>query len=270
VLWRANDGRLTSLPAFENGTQPGQFRNLGTPPVPVNRTRPYVLPFSISNAAQFRAEGPPALGSAEYAADVLEARTLGSAASTVRTPAQTTNARFHTMPPPLFWTTNLLQFATSQPTLVENARLMAALWVGHSDAITACFESKYHFLAWRPVHAIRLADIDGNPATEADADWAPVVATPNHPEYPAAHSCGTGVAAEILTQVFGTKKLRFTFSSSVTGTQQEYESTDAMDATIQQARILGGMHFRTATVHGRVMGMKVAKQLMHQYFRPNR
>lgn len=267
IAWRANDGRLTPLPAFVDGALAGQFRSLNPAASPVNRNRPFVLPFSLHGAAQFRAPGPPALTSARYAADVQETRTLGSANSTTRTEVQTTNARFHTMPPPLFWTSNYLQFASSRPTLMGNARLMAALWMGQADATIACFESKYHFLLWRPVNAIRLADQDGNAATDpADPLWATVVPTPNHPEYPAAHSCLAAMTAEILDQQFGTHRLNFSFSSSVTASQQEYESTDSMVGTIQQARIAGGMHFRSATVDGARQGRKVAKHLLKRYF----
>ena len=42
---------------------------------------------------------------------------------------------------------------------------------------------------------ITLADTDGNDATTADATWTPVVPTPNHPEYPAAHGCAGKVQA---------------------------------------------------------------------------
>ena len=51
---------------------------------------------------------------------------------------------------------------------------------------------------WRPQSAIPLADTDGNNATVADAGWLPVVSTPNHPEYPAAHACAAGATAEVL------------------------------------------------------------------------
>ncbi|MDM0066561.1 vanadium-dependent haloperoxidase [Variovorax sp. J31P207] len=259
---RANDGRWTPVPAYVPGTAPGQFRGVN----PVGLTRPYLRPFSLRAADQFRASGPPALDSAAYAADVGETRTMGSASSTQRTDAQTENARFHTEAPPLFWTRNLRQFATSKPTLVENARLMALLWVALADASTACFESKYHFNFWRPTTAIRLAETDGNAATEPDPQWTPVVTTPNHPEYPAAHACNAGALGEALRQAFGTSRVQFTFNSTVTGTTHPFDSVEAMSENVQQARIHGGMHFRTATVHGRALGEKVVQQLLREHF----
>jgi hypothetical protein len=225
-------------------------------------------PFTLQSASQFRADGPPPLTSVEYAADVNETKALGAANSTVRTPEQTEIARFHTEPPPVFWTRNLRIFATAERSIAENARSLAALWTAQADVSIACFESKYHFDSWRPFSAIQLADTDGNAATEADPSWTPVVPTPNHPEYPAAHSCVTGAMAEVLQQVFGTKKLAFDWSSSVTGTTHHFDSTDAIGKEVQLARIAGGMHFRTATVHGEVLGMKVGKWILKDHFQP--
>jgi len=252
---RSNDGRWTPLAAYVPGSAPGEFRGTN----PVNRARPSVRPFFLRSADQFRPSGPPALASAEYTADLLETKSMGTAASSPRTESQTENARFHTEPPPLFWTRNFRQFATSRPTLVDNARLMAMLWATQADATTACFEAKYHFNFWRPTSAIRLADTDGNPATEPDAQWAPIVPTPNHPEYPAAHACLAGAFAAVLERAFGTKQITFSLTSTVTGSTHTFNSTEEMVRSIQDARVDGGMHFRTSTQHGASLGQSVTQ-----------
>lgn len=270
VAARANDGRATKLPDFVDGTQPGQFRNAPPPPVPIGRYYQYVKPFGIKSASQFRAGGPPALDSDTYTADFNETRDLGGATSTTRTLEQTEAARFHTEPPPLFWTRNLHQFAASQTTLAENARLMALLYVVQADATIGCFESKYHYFSWRPKSAIRLADTDGNPATIADPSWLPIVSTPNHPEYPAAHACVFSATGEALRSFYGTKKISFSFDTMAGGIGEEgkvhrYDSTDdLLDDSV--ARIWGGMHFRTSIVHGGVLGMKTAKWVVKHHF----
>ena len=74
--------------------------------------------------------------------------------------------------------------------LVDTVRLLAMGDMVSTDAGIACFDSKYHYLLWRPVTAIRA---DGNPA---DATWSPLVTTPNHPEYPSQHGCVTAALAE--------------------------------------------------------------------------
>jgi hypothetical protein len=261
---RADDGRWAPVPAYVPGTAVGDFRGLN----PVNLTAPFVRPFAVRSNAQFRAGEPPALTSDAYVADFSETRDYGSVASVVRSASQTEAARFHSMAPPLFWTRNYRAFATSHDTLAGNARAMAMLYVAHADASNTCFESKYHYNRWRPTSAIALAASDGNPATAADPAWAPVLPTPNHPEYPAAHSCVTAATAEVLKSLFGTKQLTFAFDSTVTGTRRSYGSVDALIDEVADARVHGGMHFRTSADAGRVLGMQVAKWIDHQHFAP--
>jgi hypothetical protein len=66
-------------------------------------------------------------------------------------------------------TRNLRQLAVEQGlSVADNARLFAILMVTWADASIAGWDSKSHFNFWRPVTAIRAADTDDNPATEAD------------------------------------------------------------------------------------------------------
>jgi hypothetical protein len=264
---RANDGRMTNVTYVPTGT-PGDFTPFPAGSTPVATFMPYVRPFAIRSAAQFRADGPPALDSSQYAEDLEQVRLLGAAGSTVRTAEQEEIARFHTEPPPLFWTRNLRRFFAPDRAVVENARLAAMLYVGQTDASIGCFESKYTYRFWRPRVAIPSAADDGNPTTTADVAWLPVVPTPNHPEYPAAHACAAGAAAQVLNDYFGTKRIHFFYDSTVTGTQHHFESTDAMLKELQYARIYGGMHFRTSTAHGAVLGSRTAAWIDKHNFRP--
>jgi hypothetical protein len=70
---------------------------------------------------------------------------------------------------------------------VDSAHFMALASVAEADAGIALFDAKYKYEFWRPITAIRNGDIDGNPATERNATWQPIDATPMHPEYPCAH-----------------------------------------------------------------------------------
>ena len=104
-------------------------------------------------------------------------------------------------------------------------------------------------------------------STVADANWTPVVPTPNHPEYPAAHSCSSGAMAEVLRYFFGTVHVSFKFDSTVKNTiVHSYTTTDELVADVQAARIHGGMHFRTATEHGAALGAKVARWVTAHHF----
>jgi hypothetical protein len=263
---RANDGREAVLPPYVPGAQPGQFQPSG--PNLVGRLNPYIKPFTTKSHAQFRAGPPPALDSALYAADLNEVKAIASTTSTVRTAEQTEVARFFTEPPPPWQWRNRNRFATASADLAENARMMALLYVASADAIGACFETKYHYQYWRPTSAIRLADTDGNPATEADTTWTPHVPTPNHPEYPAAHGCDDGATAEVIRGFYGTKKVHFAFDSTVSGTTHHYDSTDGLVHDSRNGRVWGGMHFRNSTIVGSELGKDVAKWVAKNYFRP--
>ena len=263
LVLRANDGRAAPMAPYVPGTAPGEFRGVS----PLFRSFPNVRPFTITAAAPFRPSGPPSLSSSAYAADFNETKAFGAANSTVRNAVQTEVARFHSEPPWHAWPRNLHQFATSNRSLADNARLMAMLWVAHADAVIACFDSKYYFEFWRPTSAIALADTDTNTATVVDANWTPVVPTPNHPEYPAAHSCSSGATAEVLRYFFGTVHVSFKFDSTVKNTiVHSYTTTDELVADVQAARIHGGMHFRTATEHGAALGAKVARWVTTHHF----
>lgn len=262
---RANDGRLTAV-TYTAGSEPGDFRGVN-PALPF---LPFVRPFVLTSASQFRADGPPALASHTYAVDLNEVKAYGSAASTVRSAAQTDLARFNTEPPPRFWPRNLRRFVSDDRSTVENARLMAMIWVAQADAVLGCFESKYYFDFWRPTSAITLADTDGNPATVADSGWAPVVPTPNHPEYPAAHSCTAASVGTVLEAFFGTSKIDFSLDSTVAGLAapvRQYHSTADFVKDLKLARIYGGMHYRTSADHGAVLGKRVGKLVVKDYFR---
>jgi PAP2 superfamily len=263
VALRADDGRLVTLPPFVPGTGPGDFRGLN----PITPWFPHMKPFVIRHTAQFRADGPPALSSRRYARDWKEVHDLGSATSALRTAEQTEIARSHTESPTTYWPRNFRQFASGRPTVAENARVMAMIWTGMADTLLGCFESKYHHLFWRPASAINFADTDGNDATTADPTWLPLGPVPNHPEYPAAHSCIAGTLSETLRQAFGTRKLTFSFDSDVTDTTHHYASIDEMASELGVARIWGGMHFRTSLHDGRVLGRQTAKYVLRHQFR---
>ena len=262
VASRANDGRSVALGPYVSGTTPGKFRSVN----PISRFNAYIKPFVLKSTAQFRPGPPPALDSATYSADFNEVKSLGGTVSTSRTAEQLETARFHTEPPPIFLTRNFGRFARTTTDPADAARLMAVIYVGYSDAINACFEAKYFYERWRPLSAIPLADTDGNPDTAPDPAWTPVVPTPDHPEYPAAHSCTAGALGEALRLYYGTDKVRYSFDSMVTNTTRSYATTDSLAEESKVARIYGGMHFRYSTTAGAAMGKQAANWALNDNF----
>ena len=264
VALRASDGRGVALAPYVSNTALGKFRSAN--PTPFNRYVPFIKPFSLTRIDQFRPPPPPALDSAAYATAFNESKASGGTFSAVRSAEQLEIVRFHTEVPALFVTRNLGRFASSTPDVAEAARLMALIYVAHADAIGACFEAKYFYDFWRPLSAIALADDDGNPATTSDAAWTPVVPTPNHPEYPAAHSCTFGALGETLRQYYGTHQVTYTFDSAVTGTTRTYATTDALNDETHLARVHGGMHFAFSTAVGVELGTRVAQWVAAHHF----
>ena len=268
---RNSDGRLANIPYVWQPLAPGVYQP--TPPgspqyVPVAPWQAQLLPFSFSSSSQYRAPAPPLLSSAEYTTDFNEVKTYGSLDSSFTTPEQREIARFHTENPGVHVPRNIRSFAAAQSlSLVDEARFFAQIFVSIGDALISGWNSKYFYNSWRPSTAIRNADIDGNPATERDTLWQPLVTTPRHPEYPAAHGVVSGAIAYTIERIFGTNT-SITLTSTVTGTQHTFTNINDYMAEISNARVWGGMHFRSSCTEGVQIGQTVAYHVADNYFQP--
>lgn len=268
IAARANDGLLANVP-YTPPVGPGFYQR--TPPAfapPITPWLGQVVPFTMTSAAQFfPEEGPTPLSSSEWIEDYNEVKTLGALNSVVRTPQQTEIG--------LFWTEHTgQQYGRAFRALAaqqgldtsQTARLMAMLWTGYADAGIGCWNAKFSFSFWRPVTAIRAGG--GNPALTGDPLWAPLAATPAHPEYPAAHGCVTGAVSTILKRYFGTSHVQFSVDSLVTHTTHTFSSTRALVEEVERARIYAGFHYHHSVVQGKVLGTKVAHHLAQNFFVP--
>ena len=258
--WRSNDGFSNVQPPFTGGLAPGQWRP--TPPAYALGLAPQMdqmTPWVIASPSQFRPAGPNPLASTRYAADLNETETTGSATSTTRTGDQTLYVQFwNSTNPPDFWDPVATRLSAERHlTLSDNARLLALLNMALADAVIGCWDAKYTYDSWRPITAIQLADTDGNPATTADTGWTPIIATPPFPEYPSAHSCVSSAASIILAANFG-EHVEFSVTSDGMPTVVRYfdSFSDALDE-VTNARVFGGIHFRTACNDGRALGRGV-------------
>jgi photosystem II stability/assembly factor-like uncharacterized protein len=270
LAYRAGDGRTAIVTYTWLPPGPGVYQP--TPPgaaqyQPVNPWLAQLRPFSLTSPSQFRAEGPPSLTSDVYTRDFNEVKRYGSRDSSYTTPAQREMARFYTENPNVQMARNIRLFAASRGlSLADNARLFAQLYVTIGDALITGFESKYLYNNWRPVTAIRAADIDGNPLTLQDTSWLPLVTTPTHPEYVAAHGCALGAFAYTLEKFFGTANVPVTLTSAVTGTQHSFTNINQITAESANARVYGGMHFRSSGEDGLAIGREVAGWVAQRAF----
>lgn len=152
--------------------------------------------------------------------------------------------------------------------LVDNARLFALLNLAASDANIVARDAKYHYVFWRPITAIRLADTDGNDDTAADASWAPLVTTPNHPDYPSGHSTISGAAAKVLASLFGDKVTFEHGSDTLPGVFRARTSFSEADEEVNDSRIFTGAHFRFACNDGKAAGEALGVFVLASAARP--
>jgi hypothetical protein len=210
------------------------------------------------------------LASHQYAAELNETETMGSAISSTRTIDQTLYARFwQSASPADFWDPVATKLSAERHlTLSENARLFALLNMGLADAVIGCWDAKYTYNSWRPVTAIQLAGSDGNPATTADSTWTPLIGTPPFPEYPSAHSCVSGTAARILSAFFGEHAQFSVASDGMPGVVRYFSSFSLALDEVKNARVFGGIHFRTACNDGQSLGNAIGEYILKHALRP--
>jgi hypothetical protein len=213
----------------------------------------------MTGGSQFRhTVGPPALTSAQYATDLNEVKSLGAANSSTRTADQTNIARFwadgaNTSTPAGHWNRIAQTVGTAEGnTVSENARMFALLNLAEADAAIVSWDNKYQTNFWRPVTAIRQADLDGNAATDPDPNWTPLIATPPFPTYTSGHSTFSAAAAEILSLFYGNDNISFTTSAEGAAGIADRSFTSFSQAALEAAnsRIYGGIHYRFDSEHG--------------------
>ena len=273
IALRANDGRNASVPEPPNGTEPGQWRRTGSNPSAPAVT-PYVAqvtPFLVDSPDQFRAKGPNKLSSHAYAVQFERTLLYGAKNGSLRDEEQTEIA--------LFWTENTVRqynralrgLAVERGLSIEDtARLFAMTDAPAADAMITCWNTKYHYLAWRPITAINNADTDGNPhTTKPEQPWEPLSVTGLHPEYVSGHACLTGAITRGLREFLGTKDINLTItfvSSTLTLEPRTYSTIEDLQTEVEDARVYGGDHWESGGVDGTILGDDLAKAALHDYF----
>jgi hypothetical protein len=230
----------------------------------------HMRPFALPRADKFRPKGPPALGSRRWARDFNQTKELGSATSTVRTPEQTTAARFWAEPPVAQARASFRGFISQHALdVVDATRFNAMVSVVYGDAIIACFEAKYHYAFWRPITAIPAGQTDGNARTVGDPGWTPLLAaTPNHPEYPSAHSCITPAGGIVISRFLHTGKIDFTIPSLTGLGDRHFNTVSELTRDVQMGRIAGGIHFGSAVRDGAWLARRTTNYILARNFKP--
>lgn len=183
----------------------------------------------IDSASQFRPAAPPAHGSPTWQAAIDEVRQVAME----RTAEQTAIAqKWNAGDPFAMWNENAsAAIRRHRMSDADAARVLAVMNVGASDAITACFEAKYHYWTIRPSQA---------DTTLALADK---VSLPNFPSFPSGHACSAGAYDAALGHFFPGDRAEFT----------RIAEEQAM------SRLYGGVHFRFDNDGGLALGRLVAR-----------
>jgi hypothetical protein len=226
-----------------------------------------VTPFVLHSRTGLDQKGAPAVTSAAFVRDFDEVRSIGARNSTTRTADQTAAAIFWTVQTGVPWhAAARAASAAKGVSLAENARLFAMLSMATADSQIVAFEEKYQRPHWRPITALRAAAELGNPALKGDASWEPLLATPPHPEYPSAHATFSGAAEAVLRGFFGSDEVNVsvTFPAGF-GVTRTYSRFSAITEEVDNARVWGGIHFRSADRDGSELGRKIGAIVLKDF-----
>jgi len=286
LAWRSHDGSgaTSNYVAAPAGGPPGVYEL--TPAAGLEAKLPgflpaltpqwgNVTPWAMTSASQFLPPPPPALDSAEYAADFNQTKSLGAADSTTRTADQTLYSHFwadvpgHSVTPPGHWD-EIAEHVSLQRHLAlrQNARLFALLNIGLADAAINCWGVKYIDNFWRPITAIRDSRASQiNPATASDPNWTPLWNTPNFPSYTSGHSTFSGAASVILASVIGADTHFTNGSDDMPGYSRSFTSFAQAADEAGDSRVVGGIHFQFDNVAGLTAGRELGAYVVHNFLR---
>ena len=296
IGYAAGDALLTklrpspALPPFIGGTGPGEWRP--TPPANAPMRDVYLAttePFVMTSPSQFRPGRPPALASDQYLRDYNEVKEMGAVEShppVGACPARkdTDMARFWSGGVVAPWNQAARDIAVDrQLSLGDTARLLALANLAAADTGIAIWDSKLHYNYWRPITAIREGDNDGNESTAGDINWTPFIQsshfpagsqTPPYQDYVSGANGLTGAYVTALQLFFGTDRVPFEIykttpaSVAICTNPRTYRRISEAAGEVVNARILLGIHFRTADVEARQLGTRVGFWTFFKALRP--
>jgi hypothetical protein len=270
---RSDDGSNDAPIPYVFGNAPGAYRS--TPPnfpsQPQFTHWSQVTPFALKRADQFRPGPPPALISKTYTEAFEQVKSVGMAGSTTATADQALTGKFWNGAIQNYWNEIAQTAARAHDlTTAQSARLFALLNLTLADSVIAFYDAKYTYNFWRPVTAIRLADLAGNPETLADPNWLPQSGnTAPDPSYPGAHAVISGAAASVLTSYFGADHFTLAVTSeTLPGVERHFVSFSAAEEEASLSRVFAGVHFLSDETSGKNLGRNVADFVVNRFLTP--
>lgn len=260
---RANDGSATPpLTTVPGPAAPGVYQLTKGCTAGIAFNWQFVTPFGIPRASDYLLGPPPDLTSEAYTKTYKEVMTVGAIDSTERPQDRANVALFFAAASPTQAMNQAAREVAEEEggSLSENARALALINMAINDSLVTSFLNKYYYNFWRPETAVHAADSDGNPKTVADHDWAPFITTPCFPSYPSNHGSAVNSAAEVLRRLYGEAAHVITLTNPATPTIiLQYNSFKEIADDVSDARVYGGIHFRTDQEAGADLGRAVGR-----------
>jgi hypothetical protein len=140
--------------------------------------------------------------------------------------------------------------------LMTATEAFAKMSISQYNATITCWKGKYEYALLRPVTYIQ---------KYVDEGWTPLIETPPHPEYPAAHAVFSSASATALVDVFG-KYASFTDHSydDLGYKPRSFKSLEEAAREAGLSRLYGGIHYRPSIDAGLLLGGKVASEVINQ------
>ncbi len=241
-------------------------------------------PFMLPAQDHFRSPPPPEINSEAYTIAFNEVKEVGKTDSETRTADQAHLA---------MWWKDFVENSHNrlarqlvekeQLNLWDSARLFALMNMAVYDAYINVFDNKFHYNHWRPYTAIRWAEHDENPNTEADTEWNNLhLHTYAFPSYPSAHGTASSAAMTTLAETLGkgdnygftmvTEEVDsagpFSEKLKMNPPTRSFESFSEAGLEASLSRIYLGIHFRYDSEEGHRLGTEIGSYANQNFLRP--
>ncbi|MFB0947966.1 MAG: vanadium-dependent haloperoxidase [Spirosomataceae bacterium] len=187
--------------------------------------------WNVPNVELTRAMPPPAIGSAEYLADVkILQNYANNVTADTRRIANFWQDGTNTYTPPGHWNEFAKEFIVKYKlSPLRSVRTFAYLNMAMMDAGISCWDTKYYYHYPRPIQTIK--------------GFKTIAGTPNFPAYTSGHSVFSAAGAEVLAYIFPNE------ASLVRGWAKE----------AALSRVYGGIHWTFDASAGTKQGIDVAQ-----------
>jgi hypothetical protein len=264
--WALTDGYITAHPAYILPLGEAQWQR--TQPAFLSPQRPYWgknRPLMAGSVKATQLSPPPAYSTDPKSAFYGHALEVYNLRNGISSSEQAQVMFWRDVPGGghAHWLSIFLQVLNqegSRAMLDKAALVFAKMGITQNDARISCWKAKYEFNLLRPVTYI-------NALIAPLKNWNSLITTPNHPEYPSAHSSFSAPAATILSQEFGDN---YSFTDHtydfLSLPARTYKSFADAATEAGNSRVFGGLHYRFSVTAGDQLGDGIASY-MKQHIR---